>query len=236
MTKRTHDIQAYLIPTFTALLLMVAWASFRGGGASSEKIEAYHDAVAAHVEEIPRVVGPWSGQDVAIQPAAQQLLSPNAVLQRRYENIDTGEVVQLLIVHCKNTKDMIGHYPPRCYPNAGWGYEAETDREAIEIEFQGRPMPATRYRFTRFDSATESVQALNVINFFATPNEAGLLQPDTQGVNEMSRSRRVANLGAANIQILSSRPLDPNETIVRLLIEEIEPTVRTIMEGVTDGE
>jgi hypothetical protein len=236
MKQRTTTPLSYLIPVASALILIGAWAFMRQPGVASERIETYHRLIQTRVEEVPRVIGPWAGEPVPVQQAAETLLDPNATLQLKFEHIDTGEVVQLLIVHCGNTKDMIGHYPPRCYPNAGWDYSAATDRERVTIPFNGRNMPATMYTFTRFDSAANSMRTLHVLNFFATPNDEMMLQPDPRGVDRMSRDRRIASLGAANIQVLSSRPLRPEDEVVRLLIREIEPVLRSILEGVDDGE
>ena len=54
-----------------------------------------------------------------VPPEAQELLRPNAIFSRRFQR--PGEIgVHVLVVHCSDARDMIGHYPPICYPSSGW--------------------------------------------------------------------------------------------------------------------
>ena len=236
-TYRGRSIVSWLAPVASAALLLAAAVLYREPPAPSGALDAYHASVKREVESIPLVIGEWVGRDVEPQPEARELLRPNVIRQIRYEHVDTGEVMQLLIVHCRNTMDMLGHFPPMCYPNAGWEYDAETDREPVTILLDGRAMPAMRYTFSRFESGLNAVVSLSVLNFFATPNGALALQATPSEVDEMSRSRRLASLGAANVQLLSSRPLELGPgSVVERVVSVIEPALVRIMNGAHDEQ
>jgi len=53
-----------------------------------------------------------------------------------------------MIVHCGDVRDMIGHYPPVCYPANGWkpGPSAPTG-----IQVNQEDATAYRYEFSRND-------------------------------------------------------------------------------------
>lgn len=93
-------------------------------------------------EATPSIVGDWIGSDVALPQAAVQLLRPNATLSRRYRNLMTGEVVDILAVHCGDARDMEGHYPPNCYPGQGYSLKSQVKRE-----WRGGAVHGTAYEF-----------------------------------------------------------------------------------------
>src|SRR5688572_8658902 len=82
--------------------------------------EPYHAAVRAAVAAIPQVSGNWVGKDVPVPDAAVQMLHPNVIFSRRYQNLSTNETVAVLLVHVRDARDVLGHYPPVCYPGQGW--------------------------------------------------------------------------------------------------------------------
>src|SRR5947207_4217407 len=87
-------------------------------------VEPYHARAAAAVKAVPYVIGYWTGKDDEIPSAAQKLLRPNAILSRTYSDNDPGRGgiyrtrrrdASLLVVQCRDSRDMVGHYPPICY-------------------------------------------------------------------------------------------------------------------------
>lgn len=68
----------------------------------------------------PKVVGNWVGSDIPLPTAAVKVLRPNAQLNRRYQNVVSGEEISVLAIDCGDARDMEGHYPPNCYPGNGW--------------------------------------------------------------------------------------------------------------------
>jgi len=188
--------------------------------------EAYHERVRRAVERIPYRVGSWVGSDVEAQPAAVKLLKPNAMLQRRYVDTETGRSVSLLVVHCGDSRDMLGHYPPVCYPAHGW---LEDGLRETTVEIEGMRYPARWYRFRR--SASGAEQQFGVFGFFVLPD--GRIVADMETVTAVSGRRAVAALGAAQVQVISDESLEPAERrrLINRFVKAVTPLIRTIAEG-----
>src|SRR5688572_28546021 len=84
-----------------------------------QDVEPYHARAKEAVNQVPYFIGTWTGQDVEIPVAAQKLLRPNAILNRRFaDSAPVGDArvaypaASLLIVQCRDSRDMVGHYPP----------------------------------------------------------------------------------------------------------------------------
>ncbi|MCS7034899.1 MAG: EpsI family protein, partial [Phycisphaerae bacterium] len=75
----------------------------------------YHQRAAEAIDAVPWKIGTWAGVERPIVQEAQVLLKPNRILSRSYQDFDpkAGEDrrISLLIVQCKRSGDMVGHYP-----------------------------------------------------------------------------------------------------------------------------
>lgn len=210
--------------------LLLAIVLTQGAGAQTPPgVEAYHDRVAAAIERIPYRIGDWVGTDVEVPPAAQRLLRPNKVMQRRYRNMVTGQTFNVLVVHTKDSRDMVGHYPPNCYPANGWTPE---DASATTFTLSTGAFGAREYRFNRLVEGVR--QRLRVFNFFVLPDGEGVIAADYSDLNAASRDRRFTGLGAAQVQLLGGEDMSPAQR--REIIDEftsaLEPVIRLIGEGV----
>ncbi|MDY7108295.1 MAG: exosortase-associated EpsI family protein, partial [Planctomycetota bacterium] len=110
------------------------------GSAAARRVE-----IAAAMEGVPFFVGDWVGEDEAVPREAQKLLRPNAILSRRYRR-PGGTWLHLLVVHCSDARDMLGHYPPICYPSAGWVAIPPPDPD-VHVILDDRPVPVRTYMF-----------------------------------------------------------------------------------------
>src|SRR4051794_18481280 len=84
--------------------------------------DGFHARAAAAVAQLSKVIGSgrstwYAGKDVPLPDDAGEMLKPNAYLHRVYANLTTGRRVEFLLVQCRYTRDMQGHYPPVCYPS-----------------------------------------------------------------------------------------------------------------------
>jgi hypothetical protein len=219
---------AWLIPLLTGGLL-IARASVDQPGlfGTTAEIEAYLGEVKARIEAVPFQTGAWLGSDIPATPAAVEMLKPNKLMQRRYTNIQTGETFELLIVHCGDVRDMIGHYPPVCYPAQGW---KPGGRNAATIALGDLSADATRYAFHREGELT--VSSIEIVNLFALPGGDGAsLGPDLAIIERAGRFRERARLGAAQIQVITDPAYDPERrreivniafSLTREVLEQIE--------------
>ena len=186
--------RAHAASPWAALALLVACLFV--GGFQPRRIagtEAYFEEVKAEIETIPYRIGRWVGQDTAVQEAAQVLLRPNKILQRRYVDPLTQQWVTLLIVHCGDARDMNGHYPPVCYPGHGW---VLSRRQTIDLEVGRSSVAAMRYEFMRPDETGLglSSDSMVIANLFVLPGVDGEAVLDMSAVERVARSAERAGL------------------------------------------
>lgn len=201
----------------TALLLVgiLVW----GGAApfqSGPEVESYFADVAAAVDKIPYQSGVWLGADIPVTPAATDLLKPNKLIQRRYQNAETGEWFELLVVHCGDVRDMIGHYPPVCYPAHGWKLDS---RATTKIEIDNAATDAALYSLSRNENLSRD--AIDIVNFFVLPSTKGpAIGSELAFIQEAGRYYQRARLGAAQVQVitLESMPEARREEAVKIAL------------------
>lgn len=199
----------------TAALLLGTTALRSGVTYSDEQIEAYHVGVREALDAVPYRVGNWIGVDTPVPPAAQRLLRPNAILSRTYRDPE-GRQATVMLVQCRDIRDMIGHYPPICYPAHGWRTEsAPTAAERFEN--------ATWYRFTR-QSQGQQVGLL-ILNYLEAPGVGRVADMDT--LRSLAEIRRTRGLGAAQIQILFENGADPADQ--QAVVEEFERVLAPVV-------
>lgn len=232
MTERARKLAGRIAPIATAAALIAVFLSGGVTATPTASVQPYFDRVAAAIDETPHKVGRWIGADIEVQPAAVRLLKPNRLLQRRYVDPSSGETVQLLMVHCGETRDMVGHYPPVCYPGRGWTLE---ESRSVRITEGALDASAREYRFRRVVGGAD--EGMFVINFFVLPGADSPLADDIQSVNAASESPRRAVLGAAQVQLLTdvSMPVERRNEVVNQFVGAIADTIREIAAGQNDG-
>ncbi len=188
--------------------------------------DAYHDEVRKAAEAVPRHFGPWLGVDVPVPPAAVRLLKPNAIVSRRYTNIATGEAVSFLVVQVRDSRDILGHYPPVCYPAQGW-----TRRATQPMEWNGatQEFPGTRYGFDQ--EGLEGGVRITIDNFLILPD--GTICPDMNAVESMAQDRVRKVFGAAQVQLIynASVSADRQTQITEEFLRFFQPVVNAISGG-----
>ena len=187
----------------------------------------YHARVAEASKKVPYNVGTWLGIDTPVPTAAVELLRPNVILSRRYQDVRTGQTVSLLIVHCEDARDLLGHYPPVCYVAHGWHQAA-----AVPAERQagGETLQVTDYQFTsqRFDRTGE----LRIDNFMVLPD--GRVCRDMDGVEALARDHRRKFFGAAQVQVVTDATWSESDRheVFRELIGAAQPLLDELRSGV----
>lgn len=206
---------------FTLVLLVVV-AVLRERPENTAGVKLYHEQIADLVGQIPVDTGGWEGQEVPIPQSATDLLRPNALVSRRYVHASRGVSGTLLVVQCRDARDMAGHYPPRCYPGNGWLPPQERAFEDTEIG--GRTY--RKYNFSR--ETGRSVHEIQVYSLFVLPT--GSTTTSMSDVYALSADMENRHLGAAQIQFVVDREMEEDE--LRWLLEEfaalVEPVVHAI--------
>lgn len=215
---------------FTAIVLAGLIFVTRGAGMNSDHLNSYFVQVADTVDELPYQIGPYLGVDVPVAPAAQEILRPNRLLQRRFTNPADGSSFDLLVVHCMDVRDMNGHYPPVCYPAHGW---IEEGREPRPVASPAGEIDARLYNFRRETEHLEQRQ-IDILGFFVLPGEDQALTGSGQIIDRATRSRNTTRMGAAQLQIITDAGMDPSKRsqIWDMVLETCEPMIRRVNKGV----
>lgn len=181
----------------------------------------FHSAALAAIDAIPVTMGEWEGTDIPIPTSARALLRPNATLSRSYRNRSTGDRGTLIIVQCRDTRDMAGHYPPICYPGQGWKKHGEF--LPVQLTIASRPVVAVRYEFERPEMGT--TRRVVVYGFFAVPG-AGF-PSDMQQIRAIASDYVSRPYGAAQIQVVLSDSIEAQRevNVVEALLNAVAPVL-----------
>lgn len=228
MIRRPRSaMRSVAIPVASLALLIGILAFGRINNGPREGAQPYFERVAAAIDAIPYRVDSWFGVNLPYTDVEVEMLRPNKLLQRTYQDPRTGQKISLSIVHCTEVRDMLGHYPPVCYPAHGWELESN---ELEHIDLKGRPQPARVYTFGRINRGTR--ESIRIISFFVTPGSADVLT-EMDGLSAASKQTAGVGLGAAQIQILMppGQSAATNDEMLSKLLQVVEPVISAIQEG-----
>ncbi|HEX3356935.1 MAG TPA: hypothetical protein VHS31_08190 [Tepidisphaeraceae bacterium] len=204
-----------------------------------EDFEPYHVQAKAAIEGLPLMIGSWVGTDTNDVPMeAQVLLKPNKILSRCYSDtsvasLDHPRSVSLLIVQCKLASDMVGHFPPICYPSHGWENMCPDKDEKGWLRdwtVAGEQIPGKEYEFRQIKDGQTMI--CTVYNFLIVPGR-GIVR-DIQGVDLAAEDYQQRYYGAAQFQLVfqgsSSDQMSQQERdeIFTTLMEPVVPVIHTL--------
>jgi len=220
-------IHRHSAPFIVLILLAGVWADRRLFHLPTGDAAAYHARLRTIAQQLPTRIGDWDSSEVETPASAVALLRPNVLVGREFKNRATGERAMLMIVQCRDARDMRGHWPPICYPAQGW--LLRESRQA-SIVVNGAEIPVTAYRFTI--ESIERYSEILVYNFFM--RSGGILESGQGGVREAAQDPRAKIYGAAQVQIsfVPTIPEPRREEIFRTLVAGLHP----IIDGVLAGE
>jgi hypothetical protein len=198
------SLTAILAPPVLCLGLLGAIVAQKSTHAKPADAEGYHLRAKESIAALAYTIGDaqagiWNGQEVEPTKEAVRLLKPNIILSRRYADADK-RVCDVLIVQCRDSRDMVGHYPENCYPNGG---ETLVRREERDWTIDGVTIKGTEYAFERF-SRGQPLRRV-VYNFLVVPG-VGIV-PDIKGVNKAAEDYQRRHFGAAQFQFVMSDDL-----------------------------
>ena len=204
--------------------------------------DEYHRKIRELVEAFPLEIGPWDGKKIDVPPSALAMLKPNAIVSREYRNEDTRQRVSVLVEHCRDARDMAGHYPPVCYKSHGWtphGESRETWTTTDEATGAESVVEGMAYEFAQ--SLPGRASFLVVHNVFVLPD--GSTARDMQGVRALASDYIRHFYGAGQIQVVFSTHVSASErekkerkAITELFLSAARPVMDAISSGVTDEQ
>jgi len=179
--------------------------------------------IARALASVPNPIGRWTGvDDQTMAPEAQKLLKPTGrPLSRRYV-CPGGPWVHLVVVHCGDARDMIGHYPPICYPSNGWMETPAPANPDHVLTVLNRPFPVREYGYSSY-LADGREEAIRILNAFILPD--GSVTREIDDINRQSERLSVAVQGVAQVQVITSG---------RVAVEESLSAAQEILNGMQD--
>jgi hypothetical protein len=214
--------------TLSISLLMLAGYWFQThDNPSAGSAEPFHARIVREVQALPEQAGTWSVIDKPQPPAAaQQLLRPNALMARVYRDATTSQTAQLLLVQCRDIRDMAGHWPPNCYPNSGWKKAYEGAGEVRTMQVDGLSVPARIYEFTQ--RSFDNERRIRIFCFFTIPGRGFIT--DLAQVRGAAEDYRLRPFGAAQVQVLVDADMssERSETVFKELLTPLTPLLRDL--------
>jgi hypothetical protein len=201
----------WLAPAAAVMVLavMVGWKATLPDASVGAPFRA---RVSAALRAAPLQAGGWEGVDTALPREAVTLLHPGAYLCRRYTDERTGERAEFIVIHAEDARDMMGHYPPNCYPASGWemavsraahnGVDSRPEWLVGDLGIRGR-----EYEFRR--RTLNGEERLWVRNFFVLPN--GMTYPDIGAFGRAAADFQIRPYGAAQVQVIYEREYTPED-------------------------
>ena len=192
-------------PPVLSLALLAGIAARQREHLRAEDVKPYHDAAKAAIDAVPYIIGTWTASVNVVPQAAQKLLRPNAILSRTYLDnsaVPANEpylprVASLLIVQCRDSRDMLGHFPPVCYRAQGLMLD-EKSSGARDWTVGRSKIPGYEYQFTQVWQGQAS--RTTVYNFLIVPGR-GIVR-DMKGIEEAAEDYQQRYYGAAQFQVV----------------------------------
>ena len=186
-----------LAPAASLAALVISALLVANPKSGAPEIKSHHANIAKALDDFPYALGSWVGVNVDLPTAALEILRPNGFVSRRYSQMGKPNFITLGIVHCQDVRDMHSHYPPRCYPAAGWSQDGA---EPIEIAIENTPTEMYLYKFKRV-TQTGLDEYISVVSVFVAP-DAGMLT-SMDALEEIGSSgKHTSALGVAQIQLV----------------------------------
>jgi hypothetical protein len=229
-----------LLPPILSIALLGGIVAETRSHIQPRDIEPYHAKAKEAIDGVPYVIGTWTGKDQPIPMAAQKLLRPNAILSRVYVDSATNSPYQIraasmLIVQCRDSRDMVGHYPPICYRAQGMTQD-EKYCGPRDWTVNGKVIPGYEYQFTEVFQG-QTTQTI-VYNFLIVPGR-GIVR-DMKGVERAAEDYQQRYYGAAQFQVVfqglaSAEPSrDQRDEIFATLMGPNLKLIETLTSGVLE--
>lgn len=202
----------------------------------------FHVRCAGAIGAIPLQMGPWVGKERAPQSAAIEVLKPNAIrniefIDPRVSSLRQPETrISLSIVQVRRIGDMLGHFPPNCYPAFGDTTNRQAPRDWTITSEDGTPLMTIQgmeYVFERVVNG--KTYKRTVYNFMVAPGR-GVLR-DMKELEKAAEDYVRRYYGAAQVQVVfdslagQEMPVDARDTVFSTLMRGCAPAIEVLESG-----
>ena len=188
--------------------------------------EAYHAAAKEAAAALPLSFGPYEGRDVAMPEEAVTLLRPNVMFARQYRSLHPPVVASLLVAQVRDARDLLGHWPPNCYPSNGYTMEPA---ELKTWTVAGETVPGVRFRMHILENGQRVEQ---VVDFFMVLPD-GRIARSMETVTDAAARFDWRYYGAAQVQVLTpgGMPDKQRDAVFREMVAAHQPLLDTLRAG-----
>jgi hypothetical protein len=141
-----------LLPVLSAIPLLLAFGVAEGLWTDRWSLSPQLARAPERLAQLPRVVGPWQGDDQELDPRQVRQADLRAHLMRRYVHRDSGEALTVLLV-CGRPGPIAVHSPEVCYGGAGFVPAGPRTRHAVQAEGLSGPAEFWAERYSRRGAA-----------------------------------------------------------------------------------
>ena len=107
------------------------------------------------LEDVPRELGPWKGQDDALDPKIASAAGAVDAVFRTYTNVETGVRISTILLYGPAAEVFI-HAPEACYPTSG--YQVLSGPEVRQVAIGDREVPFFAHTFVRGEGGQRDTQ------------------------------------------------------------------------------
>ena len=235
MNIRTRNISLAIAAPLLSVAMLLGMVAENRTYLKAEQFEPYHQVVKEAVESIPYGIGTWIAKDEPVPEAAMALLKQPVIVSRRY--VDTSQrgmadptrTASLLFVQCKQSADMVGHYPPNCYRTHGNEMVAAIERDWMVDDMK---ITGMEYRFERRVEGQKLYKT--VYNFLLVPGKG--IKRDMEGVKASAEDYQQRYYGAAQVQVVFNSidgpglSVEEKDEIFRTLSSKTLPAIKAVLD------
>jgi len=234
MTRRQSQLLRTVFSPLICVALLLGIVAEARTRIQPQDAAPYHARAAAAIESIPSHMDSsiWTCQDIPIPTPAVEILHPNATLSASYTELQGDQLVQgqVLLIQCKDSVDMQGHYPPHCLPANGGQEIGKPQRRTWKVG--NLLIPGTEYFFSRPTNGPTEIRQW-IYNFFIIPRIPTLdnsmvgIFPDIDAVYRSGGSYQRHYFGAAQFQFAFDQSVRQQQRD-RFLIDFLTPNLSVI--------
>jgi hypothetical protein len=159
--KNAHR-RANLLSIALALAALLATGTFyRVRVAEINRLVKRQISLPLLLSEIPKQIGSWTGTDVPISEAVQEVAGNDDFLSRVYLDRRTNQSANIYVGYSARPHTMVGHKPSVCYPANGWVYD-----EHRFSEFVSRGSRRISCMIHKFHRVMPEVGEVFVLNYY----------------------------------------------------------------------
>lgn len=189
-------LSMWLPVVLTAAMLAAVGLIRREQLSEPEEALAYMADCRAAAETIPYTLpGGWLGVETEVPTVVDEILKPNVLVSRSYTNLTGTGRLGLLVVQVKDVQNLLGHYPPVCYPGRGW---SDLGGEARNWSVAGLDIQGTAYRM--IPPGGDADKPVHIYNFILRPD--GQTGRNMDAVFAAGRTGESRYFGAGQVQVL----------------------------------